>query len=72
MTLGIVDDGYTLSVRAPVSWYVIEPIRLELGLSRVQMVDDHLARLTHDHRQFSEDSDVLLEARAVFAAEVGR
>ena len=65
----IVKSRGVLSVHAPVSWYVIEPIRFELGLSRVQMVDDHLTTLTRDGRQYGEDADVLLEAREVFSRE---
>jgi hypothetical protein len=57
-----------LTVRAVVSDYVIEPARFRLGLSRVGMVDDHLAALVKDHRAHGADADTLLEARAVFAA----
>lgn len=56
-----------VSVHAPVSWYVIEPARFDLGLSRVEMVDYHLRLLGKDSRQYGEDSDALLEARVVFA-----
>jgi hypothetical protein len=56
-------------VEAPVSHYVIEPHRFELGLTRVQMVDDHLARLITDKRQYGADADTLLEARAQFAID---
>lgn len=57
-----------LTVRAAVSDYVIEPARFRLGLSRVEMVDDHLAALVKDHRAHGADADALLEARAVFAS----
>lgn len=72
---GIWDDGAViderpgvLTVRATVSDYVIEPIRFTLGLSRVEMVDDHLATLVKDQRAYGVDADTLLEARSVFAA----
>ena len=58
-----------LTVRAVVSDYVIEPIRFRLGLSRVEMVDDHLASLVKNGRAYGADADVLLEARRVFSAE---
>lgn len=57
-----------LVVTAPVSDYVIEPRRFDLGLTRVEMVDEHLARLIVDQRQHSADADALLDARAVFEA----
>jgi hypothetical protein len=58
-----------LSVDADVSSYVIEPARLALGLSRVEMVDDHLRRLATDGRAHGDDSDELLAARATFLFE---
>lgn len=63
------DEGAgVLTVRAAVSDYVIEPIRFTLGLSRVGMVDDHLAALVKDRRAYGADADALLEARSVFSA----
>ncbi len=61
--------GAVLAVEAPISHYVIEPIRYALGLSRVGMVDDHLGALAREGRATSPDVDPLLEARQVFAAE---
>lgn len=60
-----------LTVRAPVSDYVIEPARFRLGLSRVEMVDDHLAALVRNERGHGADADALLEARHVFTAGGG-
>lgn len=51
-------DGATL--------YHVEPLRLELGLSRTQMVDDHLKRVCADHGRHP-DVDILLDARNLFA-----
>lgn len=59
----------TVVVEAPVSTYVIEPIRFDLGLTRVQMVDDHLAHLLKDKRAHGADADTLLDARAQFLRE---
>lgn len=64
----ITRNGAALIVKAPVSAYCIEPIRFELGLSRVQMVDQHLAELCKNGRGCSDDADELLDARAQFAA----
>jgi hypothetical protein len=61
-------NGAALFVDAPVAAYCIEPIRFELGLSRVEMVDQHLAELCRTHRGHGADTDELLEARALFAA----
>jgi hypothetical protein len=58
-----------LSVDADVSNYIIEPARFDLGLSRVEMVDDHLKRLAADGKSHGRDSDYLLEARAAFLFE---
>jgi hypothetical protein len=58
-----------LVVRGVVSDYVIEPIRFALGLTRVQMVDDHLRTLVRDKRAIGPDLDALLEARSTYAAE---
>jgi hypothetical protein len=54
-----------LRVEGAHTTYVIEPIRFRLGLSRVEMVDDHLATLTRD-RPSSPDVDALLDARVLF------
>lgn len=56
-------------VRAPVSDYVIEPIRHDLGLSRVEMVDEHLAGRSDGVWRTSEDTNALLDARSAFAGE---
>lgn len=65
----IVRRGGVLAIEAPISTYVIEPLRHGLGLTCVGMVDDHLARLIVDRRQHGADSDALLDARMVFALE---
>ncbi|MBN9791268.1 hypothetical protein DMP17_22055 [Pseudonocardia sp. TMWB2A] len=68
------EDGHVLTVQGPVSDYVIEPARWDLGLDRVQMVDVHLADLVRSGRSPApncygdSDYDVLLEARRAFAA----
>lgn len=58
-----------LAVRCEHNDYVIEPIRFALGLSRIEMVDDHLAALIQAGRSTSPDIDHLLDARARFAVE---
>lgn len=63
----IVQRGAVLAVEAPVSTYVIEPIRFALGLSRVEMVDEHLRGRSDEVWRRSEDTNALLEARAEFA-----
>jgi hypothetical protein len=69
------EDG-VLTVDAPVSNYVIEPLRFELGFSRVEMVDDHLTRLVRDGRRtghpLSGDAEALLRARARFLRDSQR
>ncbi|BBG01610.1 MULTISPECIES: hypothetical protein [Pseudonocardia] len=66
------EDDHVLTVQGPVSDYIIEPARWDLGLSRVAMVDYHLAGLVHDGRSpepdcyGNSDYDALLEARRVF------
>jgi hypothetical protein len=65
----IYQRGRVLAVEAPISTYVIEPIRFDLGLTRVEMVDDHLKHLIQNRRQYGQDADTLLEARAQFATE---
>ena len=59
--------GRVVSVRGQVSDYVIEPVRFTLGLSRVEMVDDHLAQLVRGGRGHGPDADALLDARRVFS-----
>jgi len=63
----ITESHGVLRVEAPVSNYVIEPHRFALGLTKVEMVDDHLARLIVDGRHCSPDADALLDARVAFA-----
>lgn len=58
----------TLAVDGEHTAYVIEPIRLRVGLTRVQMVDDHLTQLARDGRAGSPDVDTLLDARTRFAS----
>lgn len=61
-------EGGVLMVRGEISDYCIEPARFALGLSRVEMVDDHLRLRTGKWRD-SADTDALLAARLVFERE---
>jgi hypothetical protein len=64
------DDRGVLVVRGDIADYIIEPIRFDLGLSRVEMVDDHLrVRAESGGWQDSADVDALLAARLVFENE---
>jgi hypothetical protein len=60
-------SGRVLAVYAEVAHYVIEPIRFDLGLSRVEMIDEHLAELTRAGRGHGPDADELLDARGIFS-----
>jgi hypothetical protein len=48
--------------------YVIEPHRIDMGLSRVEMVDRHLAGLGPDAKHHP-DVDRLLDARLRYMAQ---
>lgn len=48
--------------------YPIEPARHDHGLTRVEMVDRHLAQLVEHHARHS-DVDVLLDARNGYTME---
>lgn len=68
-------DDAVLTIEGPISDYVIEPARHDLGLSRVEMVDAHLADLVRNGRSpapdcyGNSDYDALLEARNYFTEE---
>lgn len=65
----VVERKGALVVEAPVSHYVIEPIRFTLGLTRVEMVDEHLNSRRDEVWRRSEDANALLDARMEFAAQ---
>lgn len=52
--------------------YVIEPLRFLTGISRVEMVDKHLARLAESKTRSPADVDALLDARALYLLEETR
>ena len=56
-----------LVVQGSIKEYPIEPMRFELGYSRVEMVDFYIADLIRHHRRHSDDVNVLLDARSMFA-----
>lgn len=57
------------AVRGSGANFLIEPLRHKLGLSRVQMVDEHLRGLPARRRP--ADVDALLDARLIFSAAGG-
>lgn len=57
--------GDVLSVSVKHVSYVIEPMRFTLGLTRQQMIDDHLTRLARNPSVWREHIDALLDVRSV-------
>jgi len=56
-----------LVIQGTICEYRIEPLRFEMGLSRIEMIDLHIVGLITSHRRHSEDMDVLLDARNMLA-----